>query len=358
MRIILLAPLVVGLLAAPRAVLAQPYAAPTRTPSASTAAEDRAISGGVTLHDQGKFDEAIARYQDVLKENPDNITAMFELAFSYSAKGDHQKALDTAGKGAEYKSDLLARFYDVIGGSLDSMGEPQKAIAAYARGAELVPDDGLLYFNMAVTYHESLKDPIGARTALKKSISIEPDNEEAHRLLGQLYQSGGYKTQAALALARFLTMADPNSRDALQAYGLWRAVLRGNNDPALPKVPDGPKLDEGDFTAIDALIDTTQATAMKAMDDGESEMQALVGQLTSVMARIANRNPASDRGTFVGRFYVPYFAEMWELNFIEPFAYWISQRAPVPGVTEWINAHETQVRAFINWSNKRLWPAQ
>lgn len=358
MRAFILLPFCLAALLAPDVVHAQPYPAPTRTPAPSTASQDLALGAGITLHDQGKYDEAIARYQDVLQQNPDNVTALFELAFSYTAKKEYQKSLETAGKGTEYRSDLLPMFYDVMGATLDAMGDPQRAIAAYKRGIELAPDAALLYFNMAVTYQESLKDPDQARFALEKAVAIDPGHAEAHRLLGQLFQAGGYKTPAVLTLARFLILNDPDARGSLQAYGLWRAVLRGNTDPALAKIPDGaPKTDEGDFIALDAFIDVSHAMAMKELDGGKPEIQTLVGQLDAVLGRLAARDLAADRATFVGSHYVPYFVELKQKNFVETFTYWVSQRAPVPGVKEWLDGNPDRVREFLNWSEKYKFPA-
>jgi tetratricopeptide (TPR) repeat protein len=343
------------LLLTPALARAQQYPAPTRTATPSTPAQDLAIAAGIDLHDQEKYDDAIARYQEVLKQNPENVTALFELAFSFSAKKEYQKTLDTAGKGAEYRSDLLPMFYDVIAAALDAMGEPQRAIAAYKRGIELTPDAELLYFNMAVTYQESLKDSDQARLALEKAVSLEPEHAEAHRLLGQLFQMGGYKTQAVLTLARFLILNDPDARGALQGYGLWRAVLRGNVDPALAGVPVMPKNDEGDFRAVDTLIDSSHAAAMKELDNGKPEIETLVGQLDALLTRLVARDPAADRATFVGRHYVPYFVELKQKNFVEPFTYWVSQRAPVPGVREWLDGHRDRVIEFLSWSDKYRW---
>ena len=339
---------------APAIVQAQPP--PSRTPTPSTSSQDLAIGAGIQLHDQAKYDEAIARYQEVLKQNPDNVTALFELAFSYTAKKDYQKSLEAAGKGAEYRSDLLPMFYDVMGATFDAMGDPQRAIAAYKRGIELVPTAALLYFNMAVTYQESLHEPDQARTALKKSVAIDPEHAEAHRLLGQLFQAGGYKTPALLTLARFLIIRDPNARGELQAYGLWRAVLRGNTDPALPATDGPPKTDEGDYTALDRLIDASHGALMKEMDTGKPEIQALIGQLDAILTSLAARNPVADRSTFVGSHYIPYFVELKQKNFVEPFTYWVSQRAPVPGVQDWLNGHSDRVREFLDWSEKYSWP--
>jgi Flp pilus assembly protein TadD len=339
---------------APLVARAQQNPAPTRTPTPSTAAQDSAVEAGIDLHDQGKYDDAIARYQEVLKQNPGNMTALFELAFSQAAKKDYSQSLETAKRGTEYKSDLLPMFYDLMGSTLDSMGQPQRAIDAYKRGIELVPDTSMLYFNMAVTYQESLKNNEQARLSLKKAAAIDPTHPESQLLLGQLFRSGGYKTPAFLAFGRYLIM-EPGGARSLQAYGLWRSILRGESDPAISAAA-APKTDEGDFGAIDSLLDTTQAALTKAMNDGKPEIQALVAQLDALLTRLAARDPAADRTTFAGKVYVPYFAELKRKNYVEPFAYWVSQRAPVPGVKEWIDANRDRVREFLTWSDKYAWP--
>jgi tetratricopeptide (TPR) repeat protein len=345
-----------GLLWLAGVVHAEQSPAPTRTPAASTASEERAINAAIDLHDQGKYDEAIARYQEVLKGSPDNVLALFELGFSYAAKKDYQKTLEVAQKGTEYKSDLLAMFYDLIGTTLDTMGEPQRAIVAYTRGAELVPDDSRLFYNMAVTYQESLKDGERARQALKKAVAINPNHAEAHRFLGQLFQAGGYRTPAFLTIARFLIIRDASARGALQAYGLWRAVLRGDYPPLSGATPnDASRTNEGDFSAFERLIDASHAVATKEQDAGKAEIEALVGQLDALLTHLVSTQPDT-RSTFVGTHYVPYFVELKQKNFVEPFAYWVSQRAPVPGVKEWLAGNSDRVREFLNWSEKYVWP--
>jgi tetratricopeptide (TPR) repeat protein len=335
-----------------RVARAQQNPPPTRTPTASTASQELALNAAIDLHDQGKYDEAIARYQDVLKESPDNVFALFELAFSHAAKKDYQKSLEVAQKGTEYKSDLLAMFYDLMGTTLDSMGEPTRAITAYKRGIELAPDDSSLFYNMAVTYQESLKDADQARQALKSAVAINPAHAEAHRFLGQLFQAGGYRAPAFLAIARFLIIRDAPARGALQAYGLWRAVLRGNLDAP----PAGmTKSDEGDFSAFERLFDTSHAAAMKEQEAGKTEIQALVRQLDVLLTQLGTPDQATTRSTFVGTHYVPFFIELKQKNFVEPFAYWVSQRTPVPGVPEWLNANPERVRDFLNWAEKYSW---
>jgi tetratricopeptide (TPR) repeat protein len=348
-----LAPVLVFSISLASPAQAQQNPSPTRMPSPSTAAQDAAVEAGIGLHDQGKYDEAIARYQEVLKQNPDNMNALFELAFSQAAKKDYQTSLETAAKGTQYNSPLLPMFYDVMASTLDQMGEPQRAIDAYKRGIELVPGASMLYVNMAVTYMESLKNSEQAMLSLKKAVAVDPAQPEAQLLLGQLFYSGRYRTPALLVFGRYLIM-EPAGGQSLQAYGLWRAVLRGEESAAA--APGPPKTDEGDFSALDALIASSHSTFTTEMDAGKTGPEALVNQLNTILAQLGADNSPIDRSTFVGSFHAPYFVEMKRRNYVEPFVYWVSQRAPVPGVKEWITANEDRVREFLNWSSKYPWP--
>jgi tetratricopeptide (TPR) repeat protein len=341
----------------------QTYPPPTRAAAPSTPEQDAALRAGAALHDLGKFDEAIASYQAVLAQHPANMTALYELAFTYSARNDHQKALEAARRGIAYKSPQLPLFYDLIGSALDSIGQPSQAIEAYKKGVEYVPRAANLYYNMAVTYYESLKKPDEARQALEKAVGIEPTNADTELLLGQIFESTGYRTPAFFALSKFLIIR-PAGQDTLQGYGVWRRLLRAGMEPvrgtargsaatASPQVP--ARLDEGNFADIDRQFALSQVAAQDAMDKGRSEIDALVAQVDAILARIAAHQPRDDR-SFVWTHYAAYFIELKEKNFVQPFVYWISQRAPVPGVREWLEANQPKLREYLDWTLQYKWP--
>ncbi len=348
--------------------------APSRVPAQTTPEQEAVIRAGVELHDKGQFDEAIAKYQEVLAKSPTDVTAMFELAYSYLAKKDFDKSLATAREGAQFQSELLPMFYDLMASSYDSKGQPQQAIDTYKQGIAFAPDAAQLYYNMAVTYRESLNKPDEARLALEKAASIEPLHPGVHVLLGQVFQSSGYPTAAFLALSTFLVI-DPAGSQALPGYGLWRAVLKGGVDP----IPDGAmsamptpdramrstmtakaaesKKDEGDFTAFEARLAPSHAAFMQKLDGGTPEIQALITQITELLAALPEKPAGPAAASFVNRHYLPFFVELRKRNFVEPFVYWASQRAPVPGVTDWLKGNEAKVRDFLDWASKYTWPA-
>jgi len=347
---------------------------PSRVPATTTPEQEAVIRAGVDLHDKGQFDDAIAKYKEVLAKSPTDVTAMFELAYTYLAKKDFDNSLATAREGAQFQSELLPMFYDLMASSYDSKGQPQQAIDTYKQGITFAPDASQLYYNMAVTYRESLNKPDEARLALEKAASIEPLHPGVHVLLGQVFQSSGYPTPAFLALSTFLVI-DPRGSQALPGYGLWRAVLKGGVDA----IPDGPmsatptpdramrspmtakaaegKKDEGDFAVFESRLAPTHAAFMEKLDGGTPEIQALITQVTELLSTLPEKPAGPAAASFVNRHYVPFFIALRQHNFVEPFVYWASQRARVPGVTDWLTANETRVREFLDWASKYSWPA-
>jgi tetratricopeptide (TPR) repeat protein len=340
--------------------------APTRVATETTPEQEAIIRAGIDLHDEGQFDQAIAKYQEVLGKSPSNVTALFEMAYSYLSKKDFDKSLETARKGAEFKSELLPMFYDVMASSLDGKGQPQQAIEIYKKGIALVPDASQLYYNMAVTYRESLGSPDDARLALQKAASIEPMHPGVQLLLGQVYQSTGYTTPAFLALSTFLVL-DAGGNQALPGYGLWRALLKGGVDPIPDSAPSGPamrgaapkraaKTDQGDFSALEAQLVPTHTAFMRKLDAGTPEIQALIAQVDQLLGALPAQPAGPAANSFVNTHYVPFFVALKQKNFVEPFVYWASQRAPVPGVTDWLRGNEPRLREFLEWAGKYSWP--
>ena len=340
--------------------------APTRTPTNPTPEQETVLREAIDLHDKGEFDQAIAKYKGLLSKSPATVAVLYELAYSYLGKKDFAQAMTTARTGAEFKSDLLPMFYDIMASSLDGQGKPEQAVEMYRKGIAVVPPGAaaVLYHNMAVTYRESLKKPVDAREALQKAAALDPLQPDANLLLGQLFQTAGYPTPAFLAVSTFL-LVDPTGAQALPGYGLWRSLLKGgtalNPDgspaPAGMMRPAPPsKTDLGDFRTFDAQLAPTFVAFSRKLDSGTPEAQALVEQIDQLLGTLAV-NPSGPAATsFVNTHYRPFFVELKQKDFVEPFVYWASQRAPVPGVLEWLKANEPRVRTFLAWASNYAWP--
>jgi tetratricopeptide (TPR) repeat protein len=351
---------------APAVVAAQ--TAPTKVAAPATPEQEEKIRAGVELHDKKQYDEAIARYQEVLKENADNMEALYELAYSYMEKKEFARSIEAARRGTEYKSDMLPMFYDMIATNYEEEGQLPQAVQTYRQALAVDPASGLLYHNLAITQHEKLKDPAAARQTLKEGIVAAPQFPGIPLLLGQWFEAEGYRSQAFLAVSRAVMLDN-----AIGVYALWRRIIKGPDNPMSADVMQDPdmrrtaaqnmkqppaKLDEGDFTASDARFAAAQAGFLDAVDNDTPEIEALVAQVGTLIDAVTARPADAKTSAFVTRQWVPFFAELKAKDYVEPFVYWACARAPVPGVREWIKEHEASVRAFREWAVQYRFPTE
>lgn len=358
MKRLLLAALLLPILAA--GTLAGGIKPPKLTPTPGTEAQSARIKEGVALHDQRDYDAAIRKYQEVLAENPANVEALYELGYSYFTKKDYAKSLETALRGAEYKSNLVGGFYMLIGNSFDELGQADKAVDAYKSGIKLLPENYLLHYNLALTYYRTGKSA-DARKSIKNALAAGPRHATSHILFASMLKDEGYNTPALLAALRFLVLEPASGRSA-NALKIAREVLRGgvSQDPSSNNInitlAVGGKTDEGDFSTVDLVIGLAKAVGHTEAGKGKTEAQLLAEQVETVLGMISELEPGKNKSKFVYKYYVPYFAELKKRNFAEPFVYHAFQSSDIPGVREWLAANDARVKEFLAWSNQYPWP--
>ncbi len=335
---------------------------PHRDPVPTTEAHAAILREGIALHDQGKYAEAAAKYEQVLAGNPDDVLALYELAFSLQSAGEYAKSLEVGTRGATYRSEHLSKFYTVIGTAHDVLGRPKEAIEAYMAGVKVAPDDPVLRYNLAVTY-AGMQEVARARGELKVAAEIRPDYGSAHLALAQLFFDDGYRVPALLAAARFCVLEFGTKRSAA-ARDLISRVLQGGVEPGSKPneisitLDLNSKKDEGDFGTIEMTIGLSKAVDQTESGKGKSEVQQLVGQWETILGVLSELKPAKDRNLFTGRYYVPYFIAIKKKGFVEPFVYVTLLGSDVPGVAEWLRANDGRVKEFLAWSQSYAWPVK
>lgn len=360
LRFALVSALLASALVALVPVAATAQTAPTRTPVASTPQQDEKIRAGVELHDKKQYDQAIAKYEEVLKENADNVEALYEMSYSLMEKKEHARSIELARRGTAYKGEMLPMFYDMIATNYEEQGQLPQAVQVYKQALAVNPASGLLYYNLAITQREKLKEPAAARQTLKDGAVAAPDFPGVPMLLGQWFEMEGYRTQAFLAVSRAVVLDN-----SVPVYALWRRIIKGPENPMAANVMQDPdmrrtavqsmkppvvKLDEGDYGATDARFATAYAAFLDATENDTPEIEALVSEVSGLIDAIVAHPSDAKKPSFVGQQYVPFFAALKQKDYVEPFVYWACARAPVRGVREWIKENEGKVREFRQWA--------
>jgi len=152
---------------------------------------------------QGKIPQAIAEYQQILKNEPRDQVTLMTLGDLYVRMSDTAHA-------SEYFERLAQLFLDE--------GFTSKGIAIYKKIAKLAPDQmhpmerladlyvqqGVMsearpiYIQIAET-HLRAKLPVKAVEVLRRLLDLEPDNLRVQMRLAELHQAIGQKTEAAHA---------------------------------------------------------------------------------------------------------------------------------------------------------------
>ncbi|HEV7743537.1 MAG TPA: tetratricopeptide repeat protein [Pyrinomonadaceae bacterium] len=334
---------------------------PNLNPTPSTGQQGLMIEEGIAQHDRGNYDAAIKLYEAVLAKNPNNVEALYELSSSLSQKNDFHSSLETAYKGAKYKSDLLGAFYLQIGNNLDLLGEPEKSVEAYKAGIKLLPGMYMLPFNLAVTYR-GMGQLDDARDAAKRAIALNPDHAGSHALLSALWKEGGYRVPALLAACRFLVLEGRSERAPAVLQTVMESMAgtatTGAEKPNQINILINPsaKKDEGDFGATEMALSLSKAVSMTEKNKGKTPIQLLVAQFESFFAVMSEQSDKGDRGKFAWKYYVPYFNEMKQKNFVESFVYYITQSDGNEETLKWLAANKARVGDFLAWSRLYAWP--
>jgi tetratricopeptide (TPR) repeat protein len=174
------------------------------------------------LSGEGKSDEAIAAYQEVLAKNPQIAEAHYNIGYLHGLKKEwpaaeaaYLKALEVRPGYAEAMS-ALARVYQ------DS-GQADKASALLAKAATDNPTDPKVQFNMGVFYLNSGRAEEAA-ASFNKAKELDPANAEVYYYLGTLAVGQNKIPEAIASLEKYVSMNPTNAQNLATAQGLLQAL--------------------------------------------------------------------------------------------------------------------------------------
>jgi len=221
---------------------------------------DSLLKQGKEFYEAKRYDEALAKFQEVIKREPSSWLAYLYTARSYIGKGawtpaieNGRKAFDLAPKG----EDVVVVFGEaLVGGGRDSLtrGQFAEAISRLTEYVRLKPTDAHGYLALGRAYLESgnYRDALstvlsglgqagdggaqkeltatlleGGRQALQQGdlqsgigfleeyVRLDPSNVSAYLNLGKAYWQGGQRGEAVGAFRRVLEL-QPGHEEALR----------------------------------------------------------------------------------------------------------------------------------------------
>jgi len=184
---------------------------------------------GIVLFKQGKIDEAIAVFSDVLDGKGDWPTAYNYLGLAYAQKGELDLAVSNYNAALQLKPDYVDALKN-LGIALKEQGKTDEALEKWTKALELEPDNPEVHYNMGVVSLER-GDYDQAVGYFSVALSSKPDWPEARHSLGAAYYFQGRFKLAERESARAVSLR-PDYYDA--RYNLALAMVRqGEYDEAV-----------------------------------------------------------------------------------------------------------------------------
>lgn len=195
-----------------------------------------AFAEGAKLSNDGKHDEAIAKFNEVLEEIPKcgecyaNIGAIYAMKNDLAqAEENYKKAIDVNPNVIDAYSGLASvyntqkKFKEARAMSAEAAKRSEGAAGATGGGGNA----GALYNQAAIMWNDPEADPAEIQAALAKALKADPNHAEAYFLMGNVLVKMGAASndmtkfgEAATAFETYLKLAPggPNASKAKESF--------------------------------------------------------------------------------------------------------------------------------------------
>ena len=182
----------------------------------------KTFNEGVAASAAGNFDEAIAKFNEAQKTNPQCADCYYNIGVANIGKKDYDKAEEAYKKAIEVKPSAdayngLASVYTTQRkfDQAQEAGKKAAELTATTPGGAVSPD---ATYNQGVVLWNAGKIP-EAKAAFEQVIAVKPDHAEAHYQLGMALVNEGNLKGARAEFDTYIKLA-PNGPNAAQAKAL------------------------------------------------------------------------------------------------------------------------------------------
>jgi len=321
------------------------------------------IHEGVALHDEGKYADAIAKYNEALTLDKNNLQALSEKAMTLDASKQYDEAVEVSKFAiSSHPTDDLKTVYLAYANSLDHQKKTDLALKIYDEGLKKYPDYYQLYFNKGITLINSNQTE-KALEYFQKSAKLNPDHASSINALAALNRDK--RIPSIMASSRYLILDNKSARakgNLDSIIDLMSAGVSQKDDKSVNLTIDPETLDkavskkksQNNFSSVDLIL--SMATAAVEFDDknkDKTEVQKFIEKFESICAGL-NETQKGQKG-FYWEFLAPYFIEMKSKNQIEPFAYIIFIPKQSEDVIKYHQENSQKIKDFYQWSDNFVW---
>jgi tetratricopeptide (TPR) repeat protein len=314
---------------------------------------DPMIQRGVKLHDEGKFEEAIATYDSAIASDANNYLAYYEKSLSLMKWGKFRESIDLSEWALKKFPDgeENSSFYINSGTCWDLLKNPQKALDVYEEGIKKYPEAALLYFNKAITLYNTGKIR-ETETALEKSIRYNPYHASSHQVMAVL-KSQSNRSYSLLA-GLFFMVIEPTGQRAEGRLQLIEAAIGANVEKKDDKsitvnvsLPDEKNKQPNDFSTMEMIMSMSVALDHDEKNKNETRPERMQRILETAFGVLSEQEKG---GGFGWEFYVPFFKDLKKQGYLETYCHVLYASADDEVNDKWLKDNSGKVEDYLEWT--------
>ncbi|MEO7211690.1 tetratricopeptide repeat protein [Mucilaginibacter sp.] len=301
------------------------------------------IKQGVALNDEGKYDDAIAKYAEALKIEPGSYNANYETAYTLQAKGKPLDAIPYLEAAIKINPES-GDGYNMIGNIYDDNKQPDKALEYYKRGIAAAPDYQRLYYNIAVTYYGQ-KQYTDAEASAITAIKLDPKHASSQRIFAMATNRQNKLGASLLGWCSFL-LIEPQTKRSPEALTYVKAIIN-NGVKKTGEKSVTITINEKDLSSSNLLMPLTVTNATSDKKN-LSATDSLTLQFTALF-EIAHVITGDKDNPFVASYYSDFFEKLAKSGNMAAFTRYISLSAYKDENLAWFKEHDKDLAAFDDW---------
>ena len=214
-----------------QAAAASPNEAPAAAPEDPAARTHMDSSAqGAVAYESGDFAASLARFEDAVKQNPNDVESLNNIGQVLVKTGRTAEALPYFEKATTIAPDRWAYRFNYAR-AFAGLQRWDEAVASYKHAQKLFPDDYVTTFNLGLALHKK-GDEAAAVEEYKKAVALNPGEASFRMALAISYEALQQKTDAAGQYSEYLRLS-PLAADADKVRSKI-AHLTGQPAPAAP----------------------------------------------------------------------------------------------------------------------------
>lgn len=305
----------------------------------SQGTSEKLIRKGISLHDKGRYKEAINYYQQALKANPTSISATYEMALTYLHMKEYNNALkySTQVINANFRP-LLVDAYCVKSSALANLNRLDDAIKLLHEGLTRCGNEYLLHYNLGLSYFKK-RDNQSAIQHLQKAIELDTTHPGVFLLYAYALNDTDKWLESVMSFHFFLFL-EPNTSRSKEAFGEMYDILMTDLPADSPRLQPEDGIDRG---AIYNYINSIK----RRSEDPEFQFEFFKNASQRIFIQLDQMQNDSRKG-LLWDFFVPIYSEILDSGYLNTYCRYISV-SYFPTSLEWWNKNTAQVDKFISW---------